>query len=124
MAAITPKQERFCLEYVIDMNGAQAAVRAGYSEKTARNQASQLLSQLPIQGRVRELQQLRANTLSIAAEDVVKGLHDIAKDYDAPHAARVSAWTTIGKHLGMFTDKVEHSGEIGIRRIERVILEG
>lgn len=124
MAAITPKQQRFCEEYVIDLNGTQAAIRAGYSAKTANEQSSQLLAKLHIQDCIKGLQQRRSNTLSIAAEDVVRGLHTIAKDYDAPHAARVSAWNSIGKHLGMFTDKVEHSGEVGIRKIERVILEG
>ena len=54
----------------------------------------------------------------------MKGLHDIAVDYDAPHSARVQVWNSSGKHLGMFTEKVEHSGELGIRKIERVILEG
>ena len=79
MAAITPKQQRFCEEYVIDLNGTQAAIRAGYSAKTANEQSSQLLAKLHIQDCIKGLQQ-RSNTLSIAAEDVVRGLHTIAKD--------------------------------------------
>ena len=123
MAAITSKQERFCQEYVIDLNGTQAAIRAGYSA-AAKEQACRLLTKANIQECINELQQQRSNTLAIASEDVVKGLHDIAVDYDAPHSARVQAWNSLGKHLGMFTEKVEHSGELGIRKIERVILEG
>ncbi len=43
------QHELFCQEYLIDLNGTKAAKRAKYSEKTARIQASQLLSKLNIQ---------------------------------------------------------------------------
>lgn len=46
---LTDKQARFCEEYLIDLNATQAAIRAGYSEKTAREQAAQNLSKLNIQ---------------------------------------------------------------------------
>lgn len=45
---LTPKQKRFADEYLIDSNGTQAAIRAGYSPKTANEQASQLLAKLNI----------------------------------------------------------------------------
>jgi phage terminase small subunit len=41
---LTPKQLQFCKEYLIDLNGAQAAIRAGYSEKTAKEIASENLT--------------------------------------------------------------------------------
>lgn len=44
MAAITPKQKRFCDEYLVDHNGYKAAVRAGYTKKAARAQASRMLT--------------------------------------------------------------------------------
>jgi phage terminase small subunit len=44
MAKMTPKQQRFCDEYLIDLNATQAAIRAGYSEKNARNIASENLA--------------------------------------------------------------------------------
>lgn len=40
---LTPQQERFCQEYAVDYNGTNAAIRAGYAEKTAASQASRLL---------------------------------------------------------------------------------
>lgn len=40
MAKLTPKQERFCEEYLIDLNATQAAIRAGYSANTAREQGA------------------------------------------------------------------------------------
>lgn len=49
------KHERFCLEYVIDLNGSQAAIRAGYSEKAARQTASRLLTYENVRARVDEL---------------------------------------------------------------------
>lgn len=44
MAKLTLKQQRFCDEYLIDLNATQAAIRAGYSEKTARQTAAENLS--------------------------------------------------------------------------------
>ena len=46
---LTDKQKRFIDEYMVDYNATQAAIRAGYSEKTARYQASQNLTKLNIQ---------------------------------------------------------------------------
>jgi phage terminase small subunit len=49
MDELTPKIKRFCEEYIKDFNGLQAAIRAGYSKKTAKEQASQLLTKLNVQ---------------------------------------------------------------------------
>ena len=48
---MTDKQDRFCEEYMIDLNATQAAIRAGYSPKTAREQAPRLLANVSIQNR-------------------------------------------------------------------------
>jgi phage terminase small subunit len=48
MDKLTPKQLAFCQEYVVDKNGTQAAIRAGYSENSANEQAAQLLAKLSI----------------------------------------------------------------------------
>jgi len=52
---LTPKQQRFCEEYVKDMNGTQAVIRAGYSEKGAAVQSSGLLTKINIQDQIAEL---------------------------------------------------------------------
>lgn len=52
---LTDKQERFCQEYIIDFNGTQAAIRAGYSEATARSTASEYLAKPNIQKRLGEI---------------------------------------------------------------------
>ena len=71
---LTAKQERFCREYMIDCNGTQAAIRAGYSEPTAQEQSSRLLSNVMVQQRVAELQKRVANKLEITAEKVLQEL--------------------------------------------------
>ena len=55
MIKLTVKQFIFCSEYVKDFNGTQAAIRAGYSKKTARNQANRLLTKVHIQKEIKKL---------------------------------------------------------------------
>jgi phage terminase small subunit len=54
---LTPMQRRFVEEYAIDLNGAQAAVRAGYSSKTARTIASENLSRMAVRVAIRKVLQ-------------------------------------------------------------------
>jgi phage terminase small subunit len=75
---LTPKQRKFCSEYVVDLNATQAAIRAGYSAKTARSQASDLLTKPDIQEGIREAQKALASTLSITPEKVLKEWGNIA----------------------------------------------
>jgi phage terminase small subunit len=77
MAKLTPKQEFFCREYIVDLNATQAAVRSGYSEKTANRIASQLLSKLDIQTFIAELMGKRNESVDISAEYVLKRLKEI-----------------------------------------------
>lgn len=75
--ALTDKQIRFCEEYRLDFNGKQAAIRAGYSEKTAENQASRLLSNVKVQQYVQELQKELSEKTGITAERILQELSDI-----------------------------------------------
>ena len=65
------KREQFCREYIIDLNGTQSAIRAGYSEKTANRIASEMLSKPDIQARIAELMQERSNRVRIDADWVL-----------------------------------------------------
>tara|TARA_R110002012_G_scaffold316344_1_gene531196 strand:+ start:1650 stop:2084 length:435 start_codon:yes stop_codon:yes gene_type:complete len=71
MAKLTDKQEMFCKEYLIDLNATQAAIRAGYSEKTAKQVGSENLSKPDIQERLSELKAHREERLQIDAEWVL-----------------------------------------------------
>jgi len=73
------KHERFCQEYIIDLNGAKAAERSGYSTKTARTQANQLLTKLDIYERVAELKEIRSERTVITQDMVLKELKILAQ---------------------------------------------
>ena len=68
---LTAQQEAFCLEYIVDLNGTKAAIRAGYSESCARQQASRLLSNANIQDRIAELKEERSKRTKIDADWVL-----------------------------------------------------
>jgi phage terminase small subunit len=68
---LTDKQEKFCYEYCLDLNATQAAIRAGYSENTARSISSQLLTKLNIQAKIKYLQDNLAETAGLSRLKVV-----------------------------------------------------
>lgn len=71
---LSPKQERFCKEYMIDLNAAQAAIRAGYSEKTAKEQGAQHLTKLNIQKRISKLRSRWIEKYEITEARIMKEL--------------------------------------------------
>lgn len=74
---LNDRQELFCLEYVNDLNATQAAIRAGYSEKTARSIGNRMLTFVDIQNRIAELQDKRSNELEVDARYVLNRLLEI-----------------------------------------------
>lgn len=165
---LTPKQQRFVEEYLIDLNATQAAIRAGYSPKTAEQQGYQLLQKTSVVAAIAEAQEARSKRTEITQDMVLQelariGFADIRKavnwgrspidtdsdnadpnglrmypvelvaseEIDDATAAAVSevsltqagikikmydkkaALDSIGKHLGMFVSRVEHSGPDG-----------
>lgn len=66
------RHERFCREYLIDTNGAQAAIRAGYSATAAKVTASRILTDDNVQRRIAELRGVLAGKLEITAERVLR----------------------------------------------------
>jgi phage terminase small subunit len=76
--ALSPKQLRFCEEYVIDLNGTQSAIRAGYSAKTATAISHENLRKPNIQAYIQELQSNRQNRTEITGDMVIKELARIA----------------------------------------------
>ena len=76
---LTEMQERFCQEYIIDLNATQAAIRAGYSEKTAYSQGQRLLKKVEIQERIRELMEERKSELIASQNEVLETLTRILR---------------------------------------------
>lgn len=79
------KHERFCEEYLIDLNGTQAAIRAGYKKRSAAAQASALLRNHEILARVRELRKERMDRLALNADFVVLELLNTYQKCQNPH---------------------------------------
>ncbi|HHY1079317.1 TPA: terminase small subunit [Yersinia enterocolitica] len=142
MAKLTDKQELFAREYLKDLNATQAAIRAGYSEKTAQVQSSRLLSNVMVQQRVSELAAERNIRVGIDADYVLRQavkLHERCMQevepitdrrgekitdedgktifgFDAKGAA--AALKLVGEHISVQAFKVnvktEHAGMIGL----------
>lgn len=74
---LTPKQEKFCQEYMIDLNATQAAIRAGYSEKTAYSMASENLRKPEIQKYIQELQEGIKKRNRISQDEIIQDLIEI-----------------------------------------------
>lgn len=152
MAKLTDKQKRFVDEYLIDLNATQAAIRAGYSVKTANEQGSQNLAKLSIKQAIAEQMAERSKRTGINQERIILELAKIAllkadnvinmedasvkanaspEDLACIQSVKVKTMNTdkgtsterevrlgdkikalelLGKHLGMFKDKVELSG--------------
>ena len=78
MAELTPKQQRFVAEYLIDLNGTQAAIRAGYSPATANEQAARLLAKDSVSQAVSEAQKASLERIWITADRVKQELARLA----------------------------------------------
>jgi phage terminase small subunit len=137
---MTPKQQRFVEEYLIDLNATQAAIRAGYSADTARQIGSENLSKPDIADAIAEAAAKRAEQAGIDAAYVLRQavkLHErcmqevdpildrrgqqIRDDTGNPlfefNALGASkALELVGKHVDVqaFKDKIEHSGGLSI----------
>jgi phage terminase small subunit len=158
---LTPKQQRFVAEYLIDLNATQAAIRAGYSAKTAEQQGCRLLRNARVSATIEEGQAKAKEQHAVTAERVIQelariALVDLGRIYDEdgnllpikdmPEDARRAiagvevdqlfegrgddremvgvtkkvklfdkprALEMLGRHFGLFKDRVEHTGKDG-----------
>lgn len=124
MAKLTAKQQMFVKEYLIDLNATQAAIRAGYAPKRADAIGYENLRKPEIAAAVEEAVKARSEKLSVTAEDVVQSIIEIRgmalTEGELANALRANE--LLGRHLKMFTDKVEHSG--GVEANITLVLNG
>lgn len=111
---LTPKQQVFVAEYLKDLNATQAAVRAGYSAKTAYSIGEENLKKPVIASAIQEAMDKRAERTEITQDYVLRGIQEIteATRTSRPDTA-LKGYELLGKHLKLFTEKHEIGGENG-----------
>ena len=119
---MTPKQQRFVEEYLIDLNAAAAYRRAEYKAKNdqvAAASAYKLLRNAEIASAIKAAQEARSERVEVTQDDVIRGLKKEAEftGEGSSHAARVSAWSWLGKHRSMFQDNVNVKGGLTIQTV-------
>ncbi len=109
MPKLNAKQERFCEEYAVDSNGAQACIRAGYSPKAAKEQASRLLTKDNVRAHIAELQAKHRARLDVTVKSLSEDMRenrDLAIKNDQASAAQ-QATMGIAKLHGLLVDRSE-----------------
>ena len=137
MAKLTRKQQRFADEYLVDANATQAAIRAGYSEKTAYSQGQRLLKNVEVKKYIEEQFERIHNEKIADAQEVMMYLTSVLRGESLSEIVvvegtgdgcsyarrmmklpdereRLKAAELIGKRYGMFTDKVNVEGAIPV----------
>lgn len=114
--ALNPRQQMFVKEYLIDLNATAAYKRAGYKARgaAADTNASRLLKNAEIATAVQAGMDKRATQTGISPEYVLSSIKRIAEAAELAddRAAALKGHELLGKHLRLFTDKVEHSGKV------------
>lgn len=118
---LTPKQAMFVREYLVDLNATQAAIRSGYAAKSASVEGTRLLANAKVASEVQKGMDNRADKVELDADNVLKSILDIRRDAlaDKKYSDALKANELLGKHLKLFTDKVEHIGGLTVV-IERI----
>ncbi len=114
--ALTPKQKKFVSAYLANgMNATQAAITAGYSEKTAGSQGERLLRNVEIAQTIKGKAEGQCRKLDITAEYVLNTIRESIEKAraDEDNAMVFRGAELLGKYLKLFTDKVEASGPNG-----------
>lgn len=116
---LTPKQSAFVREYLVDLNATQAAIRAGYSKHRADAIGYENLRKPEMAAAIQAAMNTRAQEVEITATAVMRDIDLVKADamrqiYDrdgnetmANHAAALKALELQGRHLKLFTDKIE-----------------
>lgn len=112
MKKLTPMQERFVEEYLVDLNAGKAALRAGYKERSHRRMATYTLKHPLVKKAIKKARDKLSEKIEITQEQVIGGLKKIAFGKEKA-SDRNKALELLGKYLGMFVDKHEHTGKDG-----------
>ena len=139
MLPLTAKQKRFCTEYLIDLNATQAAIRAGYSEKTARAIGQENLTKPDIKKYIGEkLKTIKTEKIADAQEVLIyltsvmrgeqkeqvpllvgEGVQELVQK-DVSVKDRLKAAELIGKRYALFTEKMELQSETTVQIVDDI----
>lgn len=114
MKKLNPKQQKFVQEYLKDLNATQAAIRAGYSKKTAYSIGQRLLKHVEVKAAVQAGQKKAAEGAEVTVEYVIKNLRQLAEDAmsDADRMNANRSLELLGKHVGAFTENISVRGNL------------
>ena len=122
MAKMTAKQQRFCDEYLIDLNATQAAIRAGYAEKRAAEQAYQLLQKTTVQEYIQKRKADRVQRTEITQDMVLRELANIAFSNAADYAAVVEKDVELTQENGTVMKLYDQDGNpVRYKTVEPVL---
>lgn len=121
---LTSKQARFVEEYLIDLNGAQAAIRAGYAPKRADAIAWENLRKPEVAEAIRMALQERSERMQITQDYVIGTIRDTVEALKAGGLAEnaqgiFKGSELLGRHLRLFVNRIEHSGRVEIDQRQR-----
>ncbi|WOD61774.1 terminase small subunit [Niallia taxi] len=102
---LTFQQRKFVNEYLKHGNGRNAAIAAGYSEKSADSQASQILKLPKIKKAIEAKEKEFEMASLITVESILEKILSIADDEEASNSEKLQALKLLGQHKAMFTDK-------------------
>jgi phage terminase small subunit len=116
---LTVRQIRFVEEYSVDMNATQAAVRAGYSQKTASRIGPELLGKTWVRDAVNDQLAKASSRNALSVDWIVRRLMDEADDFGprASSSSRVRALELLGKYAGIFVERREESFASQLRQM-------
>jgi len=115
MGKLTSKQERFCREFIADLNATQAAIRAGYKKRSARSIGAENLAKPQIAKRISELMKEREVRLQLTVDGVVKRINEVAisAHTEGDRSNELKALEMLMRHLGGYEqDNRQKQGEV------------
>ena len=108
---LTGREKKFCMEYLVDLNAHQAAVRAGYSPESAKVLGSRMLGKAHVSREIQKLFTRRMRKTDLKSRYVIDNLRWIVEETKAKgdtkaYMSAVRALELLGKHIGMFEDRL------------------
>jgi phage terminase small subunit len=117
---MTEKMKTFCLEYLLDDNGTQSAIRAGYSKRSAASIAEENLRKPEILAYIEKLKKEIVSDKEKIILDNIIYWRSVIKDEKKKDADKLKASELLGKYAAMFTENLNLSGDLSVTIIDDI----